>query len=222
MQDRSLRTAAIVSLAGITLVAHAGPPQTWSFDESTAGEDIFWMSPTAVNPNAASYTGEYVLDSVFLTVSILGEVDVTSLIPARFLSGIGSTDGPAPLVLVDQPFAYPEPPAAPSVSADLSVGLDADGFGILEATNVFLGSITIGIFTVDIQEARVVGEVTITPMGGDDPADLDGDGAVAFGDLLILLSQWGPCRNGPACPADLDGSGDVGFGDLLILLSGWS
>ena len=49
-------------------------------------------------------------------------------------------------------------------------------------------------------------------------ADLDGDGNVGFGDLLELLSFWGPC---PDCPQDLDGSGEVGFGDLLFLLSAW-
>jgi hypothetical protein len=48
--------------------------------------------------------------------------------------------------------------------------------------------------------------------------DLDGDGAVGFQDLLIMLSAWGPCAG---CPADLDGDDAVEFGDLLILLSSW-
>jgi len=46
--------------------------------------------------------------------------------------------------------------------------------------------------------------------------DIDGDGSVAFGDLVQLLSAWGPCD---ACEEDLDGSGTVGFGDLVLLLS---
>lgn len=50
--------------------------------------------------------------------------------------------------------------------------------------------------------------------------DLDGDGAVGFSDLLILLAAWGPC--GTPCPADLDGDGTIGFSDLLLLLSAWS
>jgi outer membrane protein assembly factor BamB len=55
------------------------------------------------------------------------------------------------------------------------------------------------------------------------PADLDGDGSVGFGDLLIVLASWGDCPAPPAeCPADLDGSGDVGFADLLLVLSNWS
>ncbi len=48
--------------------------------------------------------------------------------------------------------------------------------------------------------------------------DIDGDGTVAFGDLLGVLSAWGGCMQ---CPEDLDGSGDVGFNDLLLLLAAW-
>jgi hypothetical protein len=50
------------------------------------------------------------------------------------------------------------------------------------------------------------------------PADLDGDGVVGFGDLLIVLATWGPCVG---CTADIDDDRIVGFGDLLILLSTW-
>jgi len=52
------------------------------------------------------------------------------------------------------------------------------------------------------------------------PADLDGDGTVGFGDLVIVLASWGKCAG--ACAADLDGDGIVGFGDLLFVLAAWS
>ncbi|MCH8152311.1 MAG: hypothetical protein IH830_08070 [Planctomycetes bacterium] len=51
--------------------------------------------------------------------------------------------------------------------------------------------------------------------------DLDGDGIVGILDLLILLSQWGPCPPKEQCPADLNGDGSVGILDLLILLANW-
>lgn len=51
------------------------------------------------------------------------------------------------------------------------------------------------------------------------PEDLDGDGIVGFGDLLIVLSAFGPCDD---CDADFDGDGQVGFSDLLALLTAWS
>ena len=53
------------------------------------------------------------------------------------------------------------------------------------------------------------------------PEDLDGDGTVAFTDLVTVLAAWGPCPPEPPCPADLDGSGDVGFIDLVAVLSAW-
>ncbi|RZO55887.1 MAG: hypothetical protein EVA77_03825 [Phycisphaeraceae bacterium] len=48
--------------------------------------------------------------------------------------------------------------------------------------------------------------------------DLDGDGTVGFGDLVLLLSSFGPCDN---CPADFNGNSAVDFEDLVRLLSAW-
>ncbi|MBX3372374.1 MAG: hypothetical protein KF817_00935 [Phycisphaeraceae bacterium] len=49
--------------------------------------------------------------------------------------------------------------------------------------------------------------------------DLDGNGAVDFGDLLILLAAFGPCPEDADCIADLDHDEHVGFSDLLLILS---
>ncbi|NNM25012.1 MAG: S8 family serine peptidase [Phycisphaerales bacterium] len=49
--------------------------------------------------------------------------------------------------------------------------------------------------------------------------DIDGTGDVGFGDLLAVISAWGPCTG--SCVQDLDGSGDVGFADLLMVISAW-
>jgi len=51
--------------------------------------------------------------------------------------------------------------------------------------------------------------------------DLNGDGVVNVSDLLILLSQWGPCPRGQTCAADLNDDGVVNVSDLLILLANW-
>ncbi len=48
--------------------------------------------------------------------------------------------------------------------------------------------------------------------------DLDGDGAVAVGDLLQIIAAWGPCS---ACEEDLDQSGSVDVADLLAVIAAW-
>lgn len=53
------------------------------------------------------------------------------------------------------------------------------------------------------------------------PGDINGDGSVGVKDLLILLSNWGPCGDCEDCPADLDADCTVGVSDLLLLLSNW-
>ncbi len=50
------------------------------------------------------------------------------------------------------------------------------------------------------------------------PEDVNGDGNVGVGDLLLLLTTWGAC---PGCAADIDGDGNAGITDLLILLAAW-
>ncbi len=49
------------------------------------------------------------------------------------------------------------------------------------------------------------------------PWDLDGDGVVGVGDLLILVANFGPCDR--ECPADFDEDGFVGVSDLLALIA---
>ena len=49
------------------------------------------------------------------------------------------------------------------------------------------------------------------------PADLDGDGLVGVGDLLVVLSNWGAAGG----PADISGDGTVDVQDLLTLLASW-
>lgn len=50
------------------------------------------------------------------------------------------------------------------------------------------------------------------------PGDLNGDGSVNVLDLLLLLTDWGPCLG---CAADLNGDGAVDVLDLLEMLTNW-
>ena len=53
------------------------------------------------------------------------------------------------------------------------------------------------------------------------PGDLNGDLVVNHTDLILLLSNWGPCVDCNDCPADLDYNCQVGTSDLLLLFSNW-
>ncbi len=53
------------------------------------------------------------------------------------------------------------------------------------------------------------------------PADLHVDGVVNVIDLIVVLSNWGPCPPEGECPGDIDDDGVVGVLDLVALLSAW-
>ena len=57
--------------------------------------------------------------------------------------------------------------------------------------------------------------------GGNNPADLNGDGIVNGADLTILLGSWGACTK-PVCVADINEDGFIDGADLTILLGSWS
>jgi hypothetical protein len=50
------------------------------------------------------------------------------------------------------------------------------------------------------------------------PADVDGSGTVDVDDLLIVLTEWGPCNG---CAGDVNDDDVVDFVDLLDVLTAW-
>jgi len=228
MSPVSLISAATLSLAA-TASTLAGGTESWSFDLFTEGDDVFWVSPTNVAPNAAQYLGVYELQLIEVGIAWngipFGTVDVTDEVPREDRIGEELVDGPAPIVLLDGVFVAPEPPEPPAVQGTVKVELDADGFGNASITDVTLGTLEvdlggfIGVQTVQITSIRIAGVIDVTPLGPN--PDLNGDGVVNVSDLLILLSAWGDCPVGAPCPADLNGDGVVNVSDLLILLANW-
>ena len=230
-----LLTAAALTLAGASFLidsARADEIVNWSFDIETSGEDVFWTSPTAIDPGAAVYEGNFELtlvevDVVWLGITFSG-IDVTDEIPEEDSTFGDSVDGPAPLVLADDFILFPEPPEPTTIAANLRVELDADGFGQLDLTDVTLGTATvdlggfIGTQTVTITRVRIAGDLEVIAIAPAEPdPDLNGDGVVNVVDLLILLENWGVCPAEGACPADLNGDGTVNVIDLLNLLESW-
>ena len=64
----------------------------------------------------------------------------------------------------------------------------------------------------------VMGEMTVWGTSALCPADLDGDGTVGVGDLLLLFAAWG---TDPGGPPDLNADGTVGAADMLIMFANW-
>ena len=52
-------------------------------------------------------------------------------------------------------------------------------------------------------------------------ADLDEDGNVGVGDMLLLFGVWGPCPGLPGCPGDFNVDGTVGVADMLEMFANW-
>ncbi|MCI0676981.1 MAG: DUF1929 domain-containing protein, partial [Phycisphaerales bacterium] len=65
----------------------------------------------------------------------------------------------------------------------------------------------------------VPSKAAIVRVGTEPTADVNGDGTVNIGDLLALISVWGPCA--AACPADVNADGVINVLDLLFVVSHW-
>lgn len=88
--------------------------------------------------------------------------------------------------------------------------------------NTSSGALGISEDGVIVGTGELDGEVrafVMVPVGGPAcPSDVDGDGTVAFSDLLAVIADWGPCAG---CPEDVDGDGVVGFTDITLILAAW-
>ena len=82
---QAMRAAHIAIAATIpATLAMAGGPRTWTFDVTTEGENVSWLSPTAVDPSAGAFRGDYQLEAIVITAELFGlpvPVDVTDQVP---------------------------------------------------------------------------------------------------------------------------------------------
>jgi hypothetical protein len=72
-----------------------------------------------------------------------------------------------------------------------------------------------GTFVVDVGAYESPGP-SVNPML---VGDANGDGMFGFGDILVVIGQWGPCTG--CCVGDIDGNGSVGFEDILAVIANW-
>tara|TARA_Y100000294_G_C8504363_1_gene316128 strand:- start:249 stop:983 length:735 start_codon:yes stop_codon:yes gene_type:complete len=199
----------------------------WEFSESTNGNDVLWISPTSVDPNADQY--EYVYDITYIAVDveflgqIFGPFDVTGDIDPEIRHGKGTGSGPAPILLMDEDVeADADGDGDIDVGANIFMQLNANGYGQLDITNVFLGDVLIdmgwpfGNVEVDIDRIYLDGAIDLTSISNPCPADINGDSVVDVTDILTTIGNWGGSGEG-----DVDGSGIVDVSDLLAIVGAW-
>jgi len=147
---------------------------TWAFDESSTGNDIFWTSPTAVDPSAPGFGVVFTLTTVDVTVSFLGlpfgPFDALEQLPPDQRTNRAVIPGPAPITFLNSAVTAPPPPDPIALGATLFVGMDGTGSGEVSATNVTFGTVDVdlgfplGTVTADITGIRIAGTVTVTPL----------------------------------------------------------
>ncbi|MBM3985666.1 MAG: hypothetical protein FJ296_08285 [Planctomycetes bacterium] len=227
----SLRFPVLRLTAALALAAGSVPAQqTWNFDQTTAGQDVHWLSPTAVDPAAVGYDTTFAITLVSVKVKYLFltfDVDVTDQLPPEVLGGGGNFAGPAPVLLFSDSVSYPPPPDPASLAATIAMGLDATGRGYFDATGITLGNVLIevppfGTVTAQILSVRIAGSLTIdetqwVQLGGalagttGEPT-LTGDGELSVGQPMSI--SIGNALPGAALTLV------VGFGQLNVPFKG--
>lgn len=219
-------TSTIAALLTATAVANADNPTTWSIDLATTGEDVFWMSPTSVDPTASNYSATVEVTLVEATVQFLiftFTLDVTDQIPPELQMVTAEAAGPAPIEIANTTIIAPPPPEAPAIVGDLVVEIDAAGFGAASFTNVTLGTVTaeipgFGVQTVNLTGVRIVGNVTVKPSFVV-PGDMNCDGVVSVGDIGgFVLALTNPAEYAIQFPDCDINAGDINE-DTLITVS---
>jgi len=199
----------------------------WEFSISTGGEDVHWVSSTAVDPQADQF--EYLFEITYVAVDviflgiIIGPNDVTGDIDPDLLFGTGIENGPAPIVMMDEPLeADADGDGDIDVGADFYMLLNGKGYGQFDLTNVFLGDVLVdtgwpfGWQNVQIDRIYIDGYMDITPIIIACPADTNNDGVVDVTDILAVIGNWGGSGVG-----DIDGNGIVDVSDILAVVGAW-
>lgn len=135
------------------------------------------------------------------------------------LPGEGVIEGPT---LLDPANDFAPLPGSPAIDAGDNLSVPEGVIGDLLGNERFFDdpdTVDGGNGTAPIVDLGAI-EVGAPPLPepGGLAADMNGDGTVGMGDLLMVLAAFGPCEG---CPQDLDGDGMVGFPDVLEILEWW-
>ncbi|MAE64905.1 MAG: hypothetical protein CMJ18_11605 [Phycisphaeraceae bacterium] len=141
--------AAHASGVGVALESTGGSvnPANWTFFVETTGNDASWTSPPGQNVETGfpfyAFESEITqldidVDTPIIGVQTLDKNDLIDfgVITAEQLLGSDTLPGPLPITITDQAFDEPG-----IISANVFVGVNADGQGTASITNVSFGSL---------------------------------------------------------------------------------
>lgn len=173
-----------------TVFCQAFDEQTFDFlDMSNSVRDGLDLPPLAVGQIDGLIPGQVILPYDRMVF----EVDLDQVAAKELLFGVDEFCGRVNFVLA----SWQEP-------TDMSSGFHS--FFMRENPDVFFGFAA---------AATLSGEIEIVAAC---PEDIDGDGTVAFADLLSVLGDWN-CNT--CSQSDVDGDGMVGFSDVLAVIAKW-
>lgn len=179
--------------------------QTWSNDYTAP------LQPTPSPPDASVPAGftrqstlpmQAIVDAVNASagLGIVASIDPTN--SGNFLSGYIAYHG----MWYQSLHASPRDPAQCVAAGHIHVSGNISWANAHEATKISLREV---IDHVDSVLAT--------------PGDVNLDGTVNVTDLLLVISQWGPCPPQPSgCTADLNDDEHVNVTDLLEVIANWS
>jgi len=175
----------------------------------------------AINDAAQLATGGSVQQNPSITAGYLyddGEFIARAPLPGGTpgFFGMNASGGIVGRCNFNQPFQHTRASVWHEVTArDLTDMLLDDGFTLRDAKDISDGG---SIICTGSTPTASAGTVVLAPIYAS-VGDLNCDGIVGVGDLLALISQWGPCRHG--CSSDLTNDGMTNVSDLLVLVAHW-
>jgi len=220
----------VLSMVLLSSCLLVGPPDhvSWSFSQTSSGQNVSWTSPSAIQADGEHYELLYTVDEASVLVTYLGitfgPIDVTDLIPPENLETFRDTSGPCPLDFGWTEVSAPVGQDPPAIRYDWKVEINAKGIVTFRMENMFLGQAEYnlgwpwGSVTVTIIEGTIDSTVVIDVVNAPCVADIDGSGNVDIADLLEVIANWGLCIG---CPADTNQDDVVDVTDLLLIVGAW-
>lgn len=140
---RTKMLALTLGLCILSSMAVAENPANWSFNrqEVSHGGTLNWTSPTAVDNTFNRYDYTYAITEVRIDLGgFLGWFDVTDQLDPATLTGSGGEDGTLPLIISNTPISQQgsELGMTYDLQANMSMSVDASGYGHLDVTDVTL------------------------------------------------------------------------------------